>query len=115
MVLSRNGQVELLVREDTPVGKADSLAKVKAAGGTVHLSSEIASAAFEGEHIAVQLSIGRRLLVSLAIVQIGFLSAKDTLERLAVRLNPDGSITIDTSKAAGAASSRSAIFTATSS
>jgi thioredoxin reductase len=32
---------------------------------------------------------------SCAIVQIGFLSAKDTFERLAVKLNEDGSISID--------------------
>src|SRR5206468_11385196 len=31
----------------------------------------------------------------LAIVQIGFLSAKDTFERLSVRLNEDGSIAVD--------------------
>jgi thioredoxin reductase len=31
----------------------------------------------------------------LAIVQIGFLSARDTFERLGVRLNEDGSIAID--------------------
>jgi Thioredoxin reductase len=32
---------------------------------------------------------------SLAIVQIGFLSAKDTFERLKLKLNEDGSIAID--------------------
>lgn len=51
--------------------------------------------AFAGEQIGLLLSTGRRLTVALVIVQIGFLSAKDTFERPDVRLNSDGSIAID--------------------
>lgn len=39
MVLERQGQVDLIVREDTPVGKGDTLGRVRHQGGTVHLRS----------------------------------------------------------------------------
>jgi thioredoxin reductase len=61
----------------------------------VHLSSEIESAEFAGEQIRLSVTGGEQIDCSLAIVQIGFLSAKDTFERLAIRLNEDGSIAID--------------------
>jgi thioredoxin reductase (NADPH) len=95
MILERNGQVEMIVREETPVGKADSLARVQATGGLVHTECEITSAEFAGDRMALALSNGARTEADLAIVQIGFLSAKDTFERLNVRLNDDGSIAID--------------------
>jgi thioredoxin reductase (NADPH) len=101
MVLGRHGQVDLLVREATPVGKADSLARVREAGGTVHLSTEISAAEIAGEQMRLMLTTSRTdcqsvlLDCDLAIVQIGFLSARDTFERLGVRLNEDGSIAID--------------------
>jgi thioredoxin reductase (NADPH) len=95
MVLGRRGEVDLLVREETPVGKADSLARVKAAGGRVRTSCEIGAAEFAGEDIALELSVGEQLVVSHVIVQIGFLSAKETFERLQLRLNDDSSIAID--------------------
>ena len=41
------------------------------------------------------LNDGERIECSAVIVQIGFLSAKETFEKLAVRLNDDGSIAID--------------------
>jgi thioredoxin reductase len=95
MVLERRGQVDLIVREETPVGKADSLARVVQSGGVVHTRCEIAAAHFAGDNIALTLSDKTELSCDLAIVQIGFLSAKDTFERLDVRLNEDGSIAID--------------------
>lgn len=95
MVLERHGHVDLIVREETPAGKADSLARIVATGGVVHKPSEIASARYAGDNIALTLNSGGELLCDLAIVQIGFLSAKDTFERLDVRLNEDGSIAID--------------------
>lgn len=95
MVQARGGLVDLVVREATPIGKADSLERIREAGGLIHTSTEITSARFEGNEIELELTGGERLRCSLAIVQIGFLSAKETFERLAITLNEDGSIAID--------------------
>ena len=95
MVLGRNGHVDLIVREATPVGKADTLARIRDAGARIRVSSEIEAAEFAGEQIRLRLTGGEEIDCSIAIVQIGFLSAKDTFERLGVRLNEDGSIAID--------------------
>jgi len=95
MVQARGGLVELIVREATPIGKADSLSQIHEGGGQIHTSTEILAARFEGDEIALELSTGERLNCSLAIVQIGFLSAKETFERLALVLNEDGSIAVD--------------------
>ena len=95
MALERQGMVDLIVREDTPVGKADTLARVQEQGGTVHLSTELSSAAFADDQIRLTLTDGSELDVDLIIVQIGFLSAKDTFRRLDVKLNTNGSIVID--------------------
>ncbi|HEY6564748.1 MAG TPA: NAD(P)/FAD-dependent oxidoreductase [Pirellulaceae bacterium] len=95
MVLERHGHAHVIVREATPVGKADSLARVLQSGGLVKTQCEIQNAAFEGDRLALGLSNGESLTVDLAIVQIGFLSAKDTFQRLDLRLNEDGSIAID--------------------
>jgi thioredoxin reductase len=95
MVQARGGIVDLIVREATPVGKPDSLAGIREAGGRVHTSTEITAARFAGNEIELELTSGERLSCSLAIVQIGFLSAKDTFERLALVLNEDGSIAVD--------------------
>lgn len=95
MVLGRGGQVEILCRESTPIGKADSLAHIFEAGGRLRASTEIVSAEIQGESLSLSLSTGENLECALAIVQIGFLSARDTFERLNVRVNDDGSIAID--------------------
>ncbi|MGE3317590.1 MAG: NAD(P)/FAD-dependent oxidoreductase [Planctomycetaceae bacterium] len=95
MVLERHGAVDLLVREDVPIGKADSVARVRSSGGNVHTSTEITDARFEGEQIQLVLSNGTEIACDFVIVQIGFLSARDTFERLGIRLNEDGSIAID--------------------
>ena len=95
MVLGRGGQVDMAVRADQPRGKAESIARVTAAGGTIHCGAEITEAGFAGDQISVQLSQGEPLLVDHVIVQIGFLSAKDTFSRLGISLNEDGSIAID--------------------
>ena len=47
------------------------------------------------DRIRLVLTDGQSLLVDKIIVQIGFLSAKDTFRRLDVRLNDDGSIAAD--------------------
>jgi thioredoxin reductase (NADPH) len=95
MVLGRGGRVTLVIREDVPIGKPDTLARIRDAGGVVRTSAEIQSAEFSGDLIRLKLHDGALLDCSLVIVQIGFLSAKDTFERLGLRLNEDGSISID--------------------
>ena len=95
MVLGRNGRVALIVREEVPVGKPDTLARIREAGASIHVSSEIQRAEFAGDEIQLTITGGLQIDCSLAIVQIGFLSAKDTFERLGLRLNEDSSIAID--------------------
>ncbi len=95
MVQQRNGHVHLIVREGAPVGKADTLARIREAGADVHLSTEISVAALEGGQMKLSLTPDTTIDVEHAIVQIGFLSAKDTFQRLNVRLNEDGSMAID--------------------
>jgi ferredoxin/flavodoxin---NADP+ reductase len=95
MVLGRQGQVDLIVREASPIGKADTLARIRAAGGVVHTSVEILSATFTEDTIRFTLTNQEQLACSLAIVQIGFLSSRETFERLNVRLKDDGSMAID--------------------
>lgn len=95
MVLGRRGRVDLIVREDVPIGKPDTLSRIHAAGGVLHAATQIQSAAFAGERMRLALSNGEQIDCSLAIVQIGFLASKETFERLAVRLNDDGSISVD--------------------
>ena len=95
MILQRRGHADMIIREDTPVGKADTLTRVRENGGNVYLSTEIASAAFEGDGIALALSEGDKIVVDKVVVQIGFLSAKDTFTKLEVRLKDDGAIAID--------------------
>lgn len=95
MVLGREGQVDLIVREATPVGKADTLARVRDQGGRVHVETEVMAAGFAGDRIRLALTGDATIDVDLVIVQIGFLSARDTFQRLNVRLNDDGSISVD--------------------
>ncbi len=94
MVLERNGLVELLSRSE-PTGKAQTLLHIQNSGGIVHTKTEITAAEFSGDQIALTLSDGSLLNCDLIIVQIGFLAAKETFERLYVRMNDDGSIAID--------------------
>lgn len=95
MALQRNATVDVLVREATPAGKADTVGRVRELGGGVRLSTEIVSARLEEGELVATLSDGSVLSADLAIVQIGFLSARETFEQLAIRLNEDGSIAID--------------------
>ena len=95
MVLGRHGPVDVVVREETPIGKPDTLARIRDAGGVIHTSHRSHGGRFcRGADPA---HVDRRAALDCAtvIVQIGFLSAKDTFERLGVKLNEDGSISID--------------------
>ncbi len=94
MVLERNGHADLLVRRE-PSGKTLTLERIRQCGGTIHTATEITAAEFSGDQIRLTLSDGETLACDHVIVQIGFLSAKETFERLAVRMNDDGSIAID--------------------
>jgi thioredoxin reductase (NADPH) len=95
MVLGRRGTVDLVVRESVPAGKPDTLARIRDAGAVIRLSTEVKAAQFAGEGIRLELTDGTEVDCALAIVQIGFLAAKETFERLNVRLNEDGSLAID--------------------
>lgn len=95
MALQRNARVDVIVREETPVGKADTAGRVRSLGGTIRCGTEVASAELRDGHLQTELTDGTTLASEVAIIQIGFLSAKETFERLAIRLNDDGSIAID--------------------
>ena len=95
MVLGRKGKVDLIVREAVPIGKPDTLARIRDAGAVMHTLTEIRSAALNGERIELTLTDEKKIDCVAVVVQIGFLSSKETFERLRVRLNDDGSIAID--------------------
>lgn len=95
MVLQRRGHVSVIYRGGKPSGKSSSIARIEELGGEIHLSSEIETAEFSGDQILLRLNTGKELICSQVIVQIGFLSAKETFQRLNVRMNDDGSIAID--------------------
>lgn len=95
MVRARGGQVDLIVREAEPIGKPDSVSRLQEAGGRILTSTEILKAKFTGDQIELELTSGKRLACALVIVQIGFLSAKETFDRLNLVLNDDGSIAVD--------------------
>jgi thioredoxin reductase (NADPH) len=95
MVQARGGLVDLVVRAATARGKHDSLARISDGGGRVHMNAEITAARFAHDSIELQLTSGESLSCALVIVQIGFLSDKDTFQRLQLLLNDDGSIAVD--------------------
>jgi len=95
MAVDRRAQVDVLVRDAEPIAKADTVGRLIDSGGRVRTGVEIAGAAFEGGAIALTLTDSAKLLADYIIVQIGFLSAKETFQRLDVRLNDDGSLAID--------------------
>jgi thioredoxin reductase len=95
MAVDRGAQVDVLVREGVPLAKADTVQRLINSGGRVRTGVEAANAEYEGGAIAILLTDGQRLLADYVVVQIGFLSAKETFQRLDVRLNEDSSIAID--------------------
>ena len=95
MILQRRGDVDVIIREETPVGKASTQARVRELGGRIRTATEIAAARLDGPRIVLTLTQGGDLPVDTVIVQIGFLSARSTFERLGLRLNDNGSIAID--------------------
>src|SRR5262249_20224001 len=76
MVPGRHGIVDVIVREEVPIGKPDTLARIRDAGGVIRTGVEVRSAAFHGELIRVTLTDDAIIDCSAVIVQIGFLSAK---------------------------------------
>ena len=65
MVQARGGLVDLVVREAAPIGKADSLDRIREAGGHIHTSTEITSAGFEGNEIELELMGVSRVVAGL--------------------------------------------------
>jgi len=94
MVLERNGQVDLIVRNKVR-GKSDTLNRIKNSAGRIHAPAQITSARYAGDCLALTLSDNQEIQCDLVIVQIGFLSAAETFKRLNIRLNDDGSIAVD--------------------
>ncbi|NOZ39374.1 MAG: NAD(P)/FAD-dependent oxidoreductase [Planctomycetes bacterium] len=95
MALERNAQVDVLVRAKAIAGKADTAERVKQSGGHIHLATEVTAAEYQAGAMALTLTDGQQLLADYVVVQVGFLSAKETFQRLDVRLNDDGSIAVD--------------------
>ena len=96
MALERRGHVDLIVRESVPRRKNPTLFEesrnreascTRVAKSRRQNRPETAS--------ALTITGGSTLPSDVIIVQIGFLSAKDTFKRLGVRLSDDGSIAID--------------------
>jgi thioredoxin reductase len=95
MALQRHGIVDVLVRGETIRGKANTQARIRELGGRILTSTKVTDAQFCGDDLEVTLSNGDRIECMAVIIQIGFLSAKETFEKLNLRLNDDGSIAID--------------------
>ena len=94
MALQRGARVEVIVRRE-PSGKADTLNHVVELGGVIHTSAEITDATLNDGVINAVLNDGTRIDCQYAVVQIGFLSAKDTFEDLGLKLNNEGAVAID--------------------
>jgi thioredoxin reductase len=95
MAQERHGEVDIVVREQVPIAKAESVTRFREGGGHVHCGAEISRAWFQDGEIGIELTTGIQILADYVIVQIGFLSAKETFQRLDLRLNDDGSIAVD--------------------
>ncbi|MDC0935507.1 NAD(P)/FAD-dependent oxidoreductase [Pirellulales bacterium] len=95
MAYDRNASVDVLVREETPIAKNDTVGRLEDSGGRVHTNTEVRAARWEGGAMVLELSTGAEIMADCVVVQIGFLSAKETFRRLDLRLNEDGSIAID--------------------
>ena len=98
MALERNAEVDVLVREDVPLAKSrygGTCTSSRAAAYT--WAAEVAKAWYEGGEIALGHDSDEpgNSRADYIIVQIGFLSAKETFQRLDLRLNEDSSIAVD--------------------
>lgn len=94
MVLERHGQVDLIVRQDTS-GKANTLKRLRDAGGRIHMTTEINDARSVEKGLELSLSDGETHTFDLVLVQIGFLSSEEIFRRLNLRLNDNGSVAVD--------------------
>ncbi|MEK7487655.1 MAG: NAD(P)/FAD-dependent oxidoreductase [Planctomycetota bacterium] len=95
MILERNGHVEQIIRADAPAGKIDTFERVCHSGGNIHTRCEIQAASFSGDGLNLKLSTGKEIHCDLVIIQIGYLAAKETFNKLNIRLKSDESIAID--------------------
>jgi ferredoxin/flavodoxin---NADP+ reductase len=94
MALQRGARVEVIIRKE-PSGKADTLNHVLELGGTVHTSASITEATLNDGVISAVLNNGSTIDCQHAVVQVGFLSAKDTFLGLGLTLNDEGAVAID--------------------
>ncbi|NQV29042.1 MAG: NAD(P)/FAD-dependent oxidoreductase [Rhodopirellula sp.] len=94
MALQRGARVEVIVRKVTS-GKADTLNLIRELGGVIRTSTEITQATLKDGVISAVLSDGTTIDCEHAVVQIGFLSAKETFEGLGLKLNDEGAVAID--------------------
>ncbi|MFV0446397.1 MAG: NAD(P)/FAD-dependent oxidoreductase [Planctomycetaceae bacterium] len=95
MVLQRHGTVDMLIRQSSADAKASTVGRVEQLAGRIHYGTEIESAEAAGDRIVAHLNTGESITCDLALVQIGYLSARETFERLDIKLNSDGSVAID--------------------
>ena len=63
MILQRGGDVDVIIRDETPVGKASTQARVRELGGRIRTATEIAAARIDGAHIVLTLTQGGDLPV----------------------------------------------------
>src|SRR5262249_8042636 len=61
MVLGRHGRVDLIVREPVPIGKQDTLARIRAGGAVGDTTTKVRSAATNGERIRLTLTDGKEI------------------------------------------------------
>ena len=88
--------VDVLVREEADRQEPTPWPACESSGGRVHVPTRNRrSGASKATRFASRSPTATELAADYVIVQIGFLSAKETFERLDLRLNEDGSIAID--------------------
>ena len=95
MAVERNGLVTQIIREDVPVGKSDTLSRLKEDNVTVFTGCEITEASFANDRFHLRLSNGKNLECEYIIIQIGFLSSRHIFENLNLKLKADGSVAVD--------------------
>ena len=71
MVLGRHGLVDLIVREAVPIGKPDSLARIRDAGGVIRTSTEVRAGGSPANEIGC-LTDGQRSIARPSSCRSGF-------------------------------------------
>ena len=95
MAQERGAEVALILREESPIGKASTFDSIVSHDGKVHASTEIKEAKEVDNQLHLNLTTGETIVCDLVVVQIGFMSAKHLLKDLELDQKKDGSISID--------------------